>query len=153
MVNIPFFKVSSDGEPAQQSGKGITKRQFVGYAGAVLLALGIFMPVYSLPLFGSFSYYAVGNNAGIAMLIFAIASAAIVAIRKYKLLYVTGFMSLLLLVFSFLTLDSTISCVTAGMRDSPIGSLFASAIQYQWGWIVLLIGSIVITYTGEMKGE
>ncbi len=151
MVNIPFLKRSAEPKPEKQPGNSVNKRQMIGYAGVAILAMGVFMPVYSLPLFGSFSYFAVSNIAGIVMLVLAVASAVIISIKKYKLLYVTGFLSLLLMVFSFLTLQSTLSFVTSGLKNSVLGNLLASSIQLQWGWIILLIGSIVITYTGETK--
>jgi len=47
------------------------KRQLVGLAGTILLAVGVFLPLVSMPLIGSLTYFNNGRGDGVIVLILA----------------------------------------------------------------------------------
>lgn len=101
------------------------KRQLWGIAGSIILFVGVFTPIISMPIVGSMNYYNTAKGSGVLLLLFAVASLILVIKKMYKFLWVivvTGY-SLVLGKLAVLMLDS---------------------VQLQWGWAVLMAGPMLI---------
>ena len=142
------------------------ERQKFGFAGAGLLLLGVFAPLFSAPVIGSQNYIQSGQGDGIVILGLALITAIMVVLERYTVLWYTGLGSLLAIGYTFFEFQRRINDVRAEMAAELSGNPFAGlaeialdSVQLQWGWAVLLIGAILIlvaaqkgTPTGQGRG-
>lgn len=132
----------------------ITKQQLIGLLGALILLIGVFLPVLSVPILGSISLLNNGKSDGIIILGLAIASAVLIFMDKIKLLWATGGISAALLIYDFYIVSSKISQTKAELREKLQGNPFGgfadammSSVQLQFGWAVLFLGCIILLAT------
>lgn len=138
--------------------EGITQRQIIGFLGAAVLAIGVFMPLISGPFGMSANYFSNGQGDGVFILVMAICTAGLVFRRKYRLLWVAGGLSLVMLAITFVRVQSNFSKVKAQMEAGLAGNPFRgiadaaiASMQMQWGWVVLAIGALLILACAGMK--
>ncbi|MCH7294084.1 hypothetical protein [Acinetobacter higginsii] len=131
-----------------------TKQQLIGFFGAFLLLIGVFLPVISAPLIGTVSLINNGKGDGMIICGLAILSFVIIALKRIKLLWLSGGISFLLLSYDLYTIASTISKtkadVSANLKGNPFGGLaeaMMNSIQLQYGWVILFIGAIILLIT------
>lgn len=137
----------------QSKQSGLSKKQILGFTGAAILVIGVFMPVVSLPIVGSINYYNNGNGDGLLIIVFAIISAIVVYIKKYPWLYATAAASLLVIAYDFLNVQSKISDLRQQFGDNVYSNLILNSIQMQWGWAVLVIGALLLIVATTIKEE
>lgn len=125
--------------------------QLIGYISAGILLLGAFLPMMSLPIVGSISYFNNGRGDGIFIIILAIISAVLSNRMKFKYLLGTGGISLLMLSYVLYTVHTALSEMKDSMSNELAGNPFAglaemavNSIQLQWGWFVMVIGAVGI---------
>lgn len=123
------------------------KRSTLGWAGTLLLFVGVFMPIVRAPFVGNVNYFHNGEGDGIFVLILAGVSVFLMLKEKYRGLYVTAGLSLLIMLFSFFHFQSKMSEARAEMEQELAGNPFRGladmameSVQLQWGWAVLLAG-------------
>lgn len=141
-----------------QADEGITQRQMIGLLGAAVLAIGVFMPLLSGPFGMNVNYFSNGRGDGVVVLAMAICSVALVLTRRYRLLWATGGVSLLMVAVTFYRVQSGFNKVKT-MMDRDLGGnpfrgladLAVQSIQMQWGWAVLAIGVALILACAGMK--
>lgn len=136
----------------------MTRNQILGLIGSTILFVGVFTPIVSMPIVGSLNYFQNGRGDGAIVLVLALISALLTAARKYKGLLITGGLSLAVLAFTFITFQWRISQAKASVKsdlgNNPfvgLGEAFMGAIQLQWGWAVLIVGSIFLLAAGLLK--
>jgi len=139
--------------PVQSKQIGLSKKQILGYAGAAILIVGVFMPVVSIPIYGSITYYNNGTGDGLIIIILAAISAAITFYKKYPGLLLTAGASLLIIAYDFLNLQSKISDLTNQLQGNIFGNAIAQAVQMQWGWAVLVIGALLLVAAVLIKED
>lgn len=129
-------------------------------AGAVLLVIGDFLPIVSMPIVGSINYFNNGRGDGIIVLALAAATAALAMTRKFKLVTYTGLASLALITYTLFRLISGLNSARAEMEKSMAGNpfkgfgdAFLSSIQVQWGWLPLVAGSFLVLAAGLVTPE
>ena len=130
---------------------GMSKKQILGLVGSIILILGVFMPLISMPIMGSLNYIQNGKGDGLFILLLAVVSLILVVLKKYKGLWFTGFGSLAIMAYTFINLQIWIS---ESQRELA-GNLFAglATVQLQWGWAVLTIGAVLIIASAAIKEE
>ena len=135
------------------------KRSNLGWAGTLLLFIGVFMPIVSVPVMGNVNYFRNGEGDGVFVLILAGISAFLLLKEKYRGLYVTGGLSLLVMLFSFFHFQSVMSDAKAEMERDLAGNPFRGladmameSVQQQWGWAVLLVGVGLQIASARSKG-
>lgn len=123
-------------------------RQYLGWIGAALLLIGTFLSVktytYNGPNLGlnisvpsaSQNFWDFSGLWAFIVLVLALASAGLAFIRDYKWLLVTGGVALVVLVVNFLYTFSGV----LGLSARP-----------SWGWIVLLLGDLIVLAAGAMR--
>lgn len=128
------------------------KNQIIGSIGVALLAIGVFLPMITLPLIGSVNYYSNGQGDGILILGVVIVSVILLIMKKMKGLIITGILSFVMVAFTFFQLKSNLNQLLYG---DEMGELFSEFIKidYGIGWIVLVIGSILLLVAGLIKDE
>jgi hypothetical protein len=123
----------------------------IAFMGAVTLALGVFMPILSLPLVGSLNYFSNGKGDGTIILAFAVVSVLLALRQRFEWLLTTGAGSLAVLLFTFVMVRLRISEMESRMNtelaDNPfrgLAQIATASVQVQWGWIVLVLGSLLL---------
>lgn len=122
-------------------------KSILGILGSIILFFGVFMPIISAPIIGSINYFQNGKGDGVIIIALSIASLALVIIRRFKWLWLTGLASLFLLGYTFVNLRMRISQISSltqkELVDTPLkelGDFAVQSIQLQWGWSLLVIG-------------
>lgn len=140
--------------------QGIETRQLVGLAGAIVLFVGVFMPIISVPVAGSMNYFQNGKGDGTIIIGLAIASTILSLSRRYIGLWLTGAAALGLLAFSYLNLQAHLTGAQEAMgvelADNPfkgLGDIMLQSVQLQWGWALLVIGSLLLVGAAALKSE
>lgn len=135
-------------------------RTTVGYLGAALLLVGVFTPIISLPFVGTQNYFGNGEGDGVIILVLVLLSVLLISARWFRGLIVTGILSLLLLLSALLGFRRMMADMRSSMHttlaDNPfagIGEVMVEGVQLQWGWGVLLLGSVVLIGAGLMRAE
>lgn len=135
-----------------------SKQQLVGLAGGVILLLGVFLPIVSMPIAGSISVFSSGRVDGYILLVLAIISLILAFINNVKPLRITGGVSLLIVIVDFVyllyTLNSIKGDVSDKLKGNPFGGMadaMMNTIQIQYGWVFLFIGSLLLVYVAFAK--
>lgn len=138
----------------------LSKKQKLGIAGSLLLFFGAFTPIISMPMIGNVSYFHNGKGDGVIILVLAIISLFLVFKNKYEKLFITGGLSLLILMFTFINFQLEMSAIKEEMEmslaDNPfrgIADMAMQSVQLQWGWAVLLIAVGLVFYSAICKED
>lgn len=135
-----------------------TKPQLIGFGGGILLLLGIFLPIVSMPIVGSVSIFSSGRVDGYILLGLTIVSLFFVFQNTLRLLKFTSVISLLMVLISFvyvvLKVNNLKGDLAKDLEGNPFGGLaqaMASTVQIQYGWVFLFIGSLLLVYIAFSK--
>lgn len=159
-------------EPSLASAhSGFDKKMLVSFAGAVLLLVGLFMPLVGVPFF-TFNYYNLTQFSSLAglgfflLLLSGISAIVLTATRRCGLLKWPGLAALIISAYTFFVINSKLSEAKTEMtrnmasmpeaKFSPIkgmGDAFMSMIQMQWGWGVLVAGAALLIVASMLKDE
>ncbi|MDL1970721.1 MAG: hypothetical protein LWW94_07070 [Candidatus Desulfofervidaceae bacterium] len=138
----------------------MTKKQIIGLIGSIILFIGVFTPVMSIPVVGNMNYFQNGKGDGTIILIFAIISVILLLTKKYKGLWFTGLGSIGIMLVTFINFHYRMSQVKAQMEAELAGNPFRGladialqSVQLQWGWALLIVGAILIIASAAMKEE
>ena len=126
-------------------------QRILGFSGAAVLALGAFVPIVSLPIVGSINYFNNGQGDGIFIVLLAVAAASLTFFGKHKFVWIPGAISAVLLLVTLVRFIQLVNDARAELTESLAGNPFAGlaegfmgAVQLQWGWMLLFLGSIAI---------
>ena len=127
------------------------RRQLFGYIASGVLALATFLPIATLPIVGSLSYFNNGQGDGLFVLLAAVLAAALVAIKKYILVLIPAGIALAITMFTMITLMSKINELKSGLEASMEGNPFAglaetiaASVKLEWGWIILILAEVAL---------
>lgn len=125
------------------------QRKILGFAGSILLFLGVFAPLISFPIAGTLNYFQNGRGDGIVILALAAMSAIFTILEKYKFLFPTASGCFAVLTFTFMTIQSRLSEMKSRLEvtDSAfrgLAELGITLIQIQWGFAVLVLGACFV---------
>jgi hypothetical protein len=119
--------------------------------GAGLVVVGIFMPFLGMPIFRDENYFEISAAGAIILLALAGLSLLAAAFRKFGWLYLTGAGSLGLLLYSIQKVSerkaTVLSDLSQSLKGSPLHGLgvgFVKAVDYRYGWAVMLLGAIIL---------
>lgn len=135
-------------------------KQLLGLIGSIILFVGVFTPVVSIPIVGNMNYFQNGKGDGSIILILAIVSFVFVIARKYKGLWFTGLGSMLVMAFTFINFQMKIADMKAQMENEMAGNPFRGladmamqSVQLQWGWALLIIGAALVIASAAIKED
>ena len=156
---------------AAPASSGFNKQQAGGFAGAVLLVVGLFMPLVGVPFF-TLNYYSLSQFSSLAglgfflLLLCGVGAGALAATRRYELLKWPGLGALLVIAYTFYTISSKLAEAKTEMvrnmasipegQSGPfkgMGDAFMSMIQMQWGWGVLAAGTVLLLVSSFLTDE
>jgi hypothetical protein len=135
-------------------------RQILGLIGSIVLFIGVFTPIVSVPIMGNMNYFQNGKGDGTLILILAVVSLVLVLTKKYKGLWFTGVGSLAVMAFTFINFQMKISDMKSQMESQLAGNPFRGladmamqSVQLQWGWALLIVGAGLVIAGAAMKDE
>ena len=84
-------------------------RQVIGLTGALVLFIGVFTPIVSIPTVGYINYFQNEKIDGVVILSLALISFLLLLAKQYRGLWFTGLVSFAVLLFTFINLQIRIS--------------------------------------------
>jgi hypothetical protein len=131
--------------------------QLIGTLGAVLVLVGVFAPLISLPGGGYINSVKEGQGDGIALLVLAAFALALAAGARRIGLIVVAVIILSIVGADFIDALNRLSDAKAALdqelAENPfrgIAHLAAQQVQLQWGWGLLIAGALMILAAGEL---
>ena len=132
-------------------------KQALAAAGSVLLLVGVFAPVVSMPLGGPITYYGHARFDAIAIMALAALSCALALAQQFKALWLTGLASAGVLAYSLTHVQQRIVGI-----DRHAGGVFGDAlralsdmtmdsVRYEWGWAPLVAGAALVLLAAALR--
>jgi len=135
-------------------------KQTLGLIGSIVLFIGVFTPIVSVPIMGNMNYFQNGKGDGTPILILAVMSLVLVLTKKYEGLWITGVGSLAVMAFTFSNFQMKMADVKSQMESELAGNPFRGladmamqSVQLQWGWALLIVGSGLVIASAALKDE
>lgn len=120
------------------------KNSILSITGALLIFVGIFMPIYSIPFLGSVTFL---KNSGTASIILAGATAASIVLsflNKQKLVLLTGTTGIFAILYPMWRLISKMNEIKKELGSNIFGSMASEVIKIEAGFPILLIGAGIV---------
>lgn len=135
-------------------------KQNLGLIGSIVLFVGVFAPIVSIPIIGNMNYVQNGRGGGVLIMILAAISLILVLKKRYGGLWLTGIVSLVLMAFTFIRFQIKMSDAKKQMAVDLAGNPFRGiadaamqSVQLQWGWAVLVVGAGLLIASAAIKDE
>jgi len=134
------------------------KKRLLGLLGCGLLIIGVFLPIISMPIVGSFNYIHNGRGDGIIVLALAVISGLLILGELFRGLVVTGLLALAVMCFTLCQFFAYLSNARAEMARSDnifkgLGEAMLATVQIQWGWVPLVAGGFLVLAAGILRDE
>ena len=133
-------------------------RQTLAVIAAFLLLIGAFSPIVSFSFVGDVDFFRDGYGDGYILLIMAATSLALAVTGRWKQVLVPALAGTAVVLWTFLSVQDTISAVRAGgaaaLAGNPHDGLAPAtmaSIQWEWGWILLFAGSGLLVYSAARR--
>jgi hypothetical protein len=130
---------------------------------ALIMILGVFLPVVKAPIIGSINYFQNGQGDGTYIIILSLISALIGFEGKRLWNLFPGILITIILIYFFYNVRHSVAAMKQTAGDGLFGGLaatMADTIQIQFGWFLMLLGNIALyvsifiktnmSYTGKM---
>lgn len=123
----------------------------LGLVGSVLLLIGAFLPLLSLPLVGDINYVHDGRGDGIIIVLLAVISGVLTLKERCEVLALTSGVAGAVILFTFVNLQYKLSDsrreMMQGLADNPlrgVGEAMLGSVHLEWGWAVLVLGVLAL---------
>lgn len=131
------------------------------YVSAVMLALGVFLPLTNIPIYGDVSYHRIAKIEAYLVMVFALAAPVMLFLKQTKRLFFAPVGVWVVLLFpaikSALTPQGSkgmFSGITDG-ASSVMGEfaarLFLNIANFEWGGLIFITGLLVFTVACVLK--
>lgn len=133
----------------------MTESRTIAFIGAALLIFGVFLPLFSVPLFGSVTYFENSRGAAFVLIAIALAAAALAGTGRTRYAAFAGLAALGVMIGTFLRARARLEEMREGLGGGFRGDLLraiadraAESVQPQWGWAVLGLGALMLIVAG-----
>lgn len=130
----------------------MTNRNLI-FVGSGLLAVGLFLPIVTLPILGTVNLFGNGGNLNaIALLALAVIAGGLALKERPADVLWPALAAAGILLYGFIRLQYAISQMRASLddlADNPFAGLVQgamSSVQLQWGWLILAAGAGLMIY-------
>jgi hypothetical protein len=113
--------------------------------------IGTFVPFLGVPLLHDKTYWQLSTTGALILIALAVFSIVAAGFKKFGWLYLTGLGSLGLLLYSIQKVGTrkadVLSDLAQSLEGSPLRGLglgFVNAVDYRYGWAIMLLGAIVL---------
>jgi hypothetical protein len=130
-------------------------KQLLGLIGAIVLFIGVFVPIVDQPIMGSTDYFRNGRGGGVLVLLFAVVSFVLVLRKTYRWLWLTGGASLAVSLYTFIFMVRDLSMFSDGystLRKFGVTPSF-EPMHLQFGWGLLFVGAGLVIASAALKEE
>lgn len=125
-----------------------------------MIAGGVFAPLMSAPIVGHINYFRGGKGDGVFVLALAIIAALMAAAQAYRWLLAVGAACTFLIGYAFAdhltrllrAQEALLAKTDSGLGDA-LASLAANSMQLEWGWLLLVVGAILLLAAGMMGAD
>ena len=138
--------------------KGSNTKLLLAIVGSIILFVGVFMPIVSMPIVGSINYFQNGKGDGIIVMALAVISLLLALGKMYRGLWLTGLGSMAVMLVTFFAFQSRMSEVKVNMESSLAGNPFRGvadmaiqSVQLQWGWAIMIVGAGLIVAAAALE--
>lgn len=125
---------------------------------AIVLALGCFVPLMSVPIVGSVTATQLRFSDGYILLALAALAVWLAYSGKVRAVRWPGFLAAAIVVLNFAVVIYRVQEVKAEVRSQLAGNPFTGlaeamiqSVQLQWGWVPLMVGAIGLVAVGYGK--
>lgn len=128
--------------------------RILALAGAGLLIVGLFCPVMTHPFVGSINFFEGANVSAPTLLALALIGGVMALTGRERDTVWPGVAAAVMLLYHFVTLQFWLPQMRANvveLADTAFGSIpsaVPSAVQVQWGWLLLAASSGLLVYAG-----
>ena len=133
----------------------MSESRTIAMIGAVLILLGVFMPLFTVPFFGSVTYFENSRAAAWVLIALALAAAALAGTGRTRYVAFAGLAALGVMVGTYVRARARLEEMREGLGDGLRGDLLraiadraADAVTPQWGWAVLVLGAAMLVFAG-----
>jgi hypothetical protein len=132
--------------------------RILGIVGAVLVLLGIFLPLVTVSIgqagmsqsVSFFDSIKGGSWEGWVLLLLGIASIILAVLRKYRFLILTGVLTLGIVVLNYINMRSSLA-KAMGQADAEMLKRMGVDVSTNWlGWLALIIGALILIAAGAL---
>lgn len=134
--------------------EGQRKPFLFGLLGCLLMGLGVFLPVLQYSRLGYITYFYGGQGHGAILLALASISLVLVFSRHFRLLWVTGGLSVGLLCYSWYRLFITLQDIESRLQHikGSLSEFSMDTVQVvYWGWAVIVLGVCLLLYAAAYR--
>lgn len=135
----------------------MNSRQALAVAGAVLLVVGVFAPLLSMPLGEPVTYYEHARGEAIAVLALAVLSFGLALAGQYAALWLTGAGSAGLLAYTYTHVEARITGVgrdgggVFGDALRALSQVAMDSVRHEWGWAILAAGAVLLLAAAALR--
>lgn len=118
-------------------------RNFISFAGFILLIAGLFSPLIS-PL-GLVKWNLFDLNKTFAVILMAVAIAGLITtlMNNIKLMRINGWISLALVILVFIAAVMKVQTAFSFIPFPKLANTMSGFIHYRWGWYLLFTGAVL----------
>jgi len=125
-------------------------QRIAGLVGAVLMGIGVFLPLVSIPIMHDDSYYDISRSGAIIMLVLSGLTILISIWGRFRLMYVTGLVAVGLMVLTYVKIDQRKTAAQSELKqrviDMPLKNLshnLISSVGLKYGWPMMMVGAAI----------
>lgn len=125
-------------------------RRIVTVIGGLLMIVGVFLPMLSIPILHDDSYFELSPGGACTILVLGALSIVIALFKRFRLLYLTGLVALGLLVYTYFQIDKRRTAAQNDLRerviDTPLKHMsegLVSRVGLRYGWPSMMIGAAI----------
>ncbi|MFN3389833.1 MAG: hypothetical protein ACK40O_12985 [Allosphingosinicella sp.] len=133
----------------------MSESRTIAMIGAVLILLGVFLPLFTVPFFGSVTYFENSRGAALVLIALALGAAALAATQRTRHVAWIGLAALGVMIGTFIRARARLEEMREGLGDGLRGDLLRAiadravdAVRPQWGWAVLALGAAMLVFAG-----
>lgn len=133
----------------------MTESRTIAMIGAAMLLFGVFLPLFTVPFFGSVTYFENSRGAALVLMALGVGAAALAGTGRTRYAALVGLAALGVMVGTFIRARARLEEMREGLGDGLRGDLLraiadraADAVTPQWGWAVLVLGAFMLIYAG-----
>ena len=125
-------------------------KRIAAIVGGLLIAVGVFIPMLSIPVLRDDTYFQVSPGGAVVMLVLGGLTILIAILGRFRLLYITGLLATGLLIYTLFQVDQQKSAAQSDLRDhvidTPLKNLshnLISSVGLRYGWPMMMLGAVI----------
>jgi hypothetical protein len=159
-ADLSPMEFSSPQLQVTQDNSGFTQREYLGFVGSILLFIGVFCPIVTIPIVGSVNYFRNGYGDGVIIIVLAAGAFFSTLQRAWKGVMIIAVLSLGVMAFTFFNFHYRMNYareqIAKDLSNNPfnkIGETMVDMVELSWGWAILGIGAFCLLAAALWKSQ